>query len=59
MSPEEQIEWTIASLRDTLLLKGWPNSRRDDLKALVEQLDRQWHAYKAGTLPLTDPTVEI
>ena len=59
MTPEEQIDWTIATLRDTLRLKGWPNSRRDDLKGLVEQLTRQWEQYKQGTLAPTDPTVAV
>jgi hypothetical protein len=59
MTPEEQIDWTIASLQATVSLKGWPNSRRLDLTALIQQLAHQWDAYKAGTLTATDPMADI
>ena len=59
MTPQEQIDWTIANLQETVSLKGWPNSRRLDLTALIQQLAQQWEAYKAGTLAATDPMTDI
>jgi hypothetical protein len=59
ISPEAQIEGTIATLLATVQLKGWPTSRREDIQALLRHLEEQWRLYQRGELQPFDNTVEI